>query len=178
MENNNQSKFLGKLLAAILFIVFIVLIAMITLTFLAPKNTKFEVAKTLPYPIDSVWHASIDLETYRISRENITKFIVKDTTIPKWVEYYGNSDSIEVKTTHLKPNTYKYYIVFSQKYEQAIGVGMYLTPQGDSTHVVLKGKSIYQNVWGRVYYTIISPNTVSDFEFYKLECVLKKKYNR
>jgi hypothetical protein len=83
-----------------------------------------------------------------------------------------------VKTTHLKPNTYKYYIVFSQKYEQAIGVGMYLTPQGDSTHVVLKGKSIYQNVWGRVYYTIISPNTVSDFEFYKLECVLKKKYNR
>jgi hypothetical protein len=66
----------------------------------------------------------------------------------------------------------------SQKYEQAIGVGMYLSSKGDSTTVVLKGKTVYQNVWARVYYTLLSPNTASDFEFFKLENVLKKKYNR
>lgn len=178
MEYNNQPKFLGKLLSAILFVVFIVIVGMITLTFLAPKNTTFEASKTLPYSIDSIWNASNDLETYRISRENITKFIIKDTVKPKWVEYYGNSDSMEVKTTHFTPNSYKYYIVLSRKYEQAIGVGMYLSSKGDSTTVVLKGKTVYQNVWARVYYTLLSPNTASDFEFFKLENVLKKKYNR
>ena len=178
MEYNNQPKYLGKLLSAILFVVFVVILGMIALTFIAPKNTTFEASKTLPYAMDSVWNASNDLETYRISRENITKFIIKDTTKPKWVEYYGNSDSIEVKTTHFKPNSYKYYIVLSRKYEQAIGVGMYLAPKGDSTQVVLKGKTVYQNVWARVYYTILSPNTVPDFEFFRLESVLKKKYNK
>jgi hypothetical protein len=85
---------------------------------------------------------------------------------------------MEVKTTHFKPNSYKYYIVLSQKYEQAIGVGMYLSPKNDSTVVTMKGKTVYQNVWARVYYTILSPNTAAEFEFYKLESVLKKKYNR
>jgi hypothetical protein len=178
MEYNNQPKYLGKLLAGILFVVFLVLIGMISLTFLAPKNTTFELKKTLPYPIDSVWNTSNDLETYKNSRENITNFIIKDTFKPRWVEYYGSSDSMEVKTTHFKPNSYKYYIVLSQKYEQAIGVGMYLSPKNDSTVVTMKGKTVYQNVWARVYYTILSPNTAAEFEFYKLESVLKKKYNR
>ncbi len=178
MEYNNQPKYLGKILAGILFFVFIVLLAMISLTFFAPKKTVFELSRTFPYPIDSVWNASNDLETYKISRENITKFIIKDTLKPRWVEYYGNSDSMEVKTTHFKPNSYKYYIVLSQKYEQAIGVGLYLTSKNDSTIVSMKGKAVYQNVWARVYYTILSPNTAAEFEFYKLESVLKKKYNR
>jgi hypothetical protein len=43
----------------------------------------------------------------------------------------------------------------------------------NAIEVTFSETSIYQNVWARVYNTILAPNTTLDFEFFKIKSLIK-----
>lgn len=165
---------LGKIFAFILFVVFIFLITMISLTFLAPKkyknSKKYQIEGT---SIQNVWDASNNIVAYQKSRENLYKLVVKDSSKLSFVEYYSPSDSIEYKTLVLNSNRYKKYKLVNWKYEQFNTIEMQLDSIPNAIEVTFSETSIYQNVWARVYNTILAPNTTLDFEFFKIKSLIK-----
>jgi hypothetical protein len=171
---NYGNPILGKVFAFILFIVFVFLIIMISLTFIAPKKyenkKKYQIAGA---SIQNVWEASNNIIEYQKSRENLYKLVVKDTLKLSFVEYYSPSDSMEYKTIVLNPNQYKKYKLINWKYEQFNTIEMRLDSIPNAIEVTFSETSIYQNVWARVYNTILAPNTTLDFEFFKIKSLIK-----
>lgn len=168
--NYSKSGFLGKSLAIFLTIMFIIIIGMIVLTFIKPESKINSLNSIVDAPIDIVWQSIYDKKLYLATKKEIIKSTIYDTVIPRWVEFYSPSDSVENKAVKVEKNKLFTYAIINRKYEQVNGIAIRLEKVSESkTKVTIVECSQYFNSWASIYFQLFHPNTVVDYELVKIK---------
>jgi len=169
-----KNGFLSKSLAGILLLIFIAVITMVSLTFFKPQNKINILSKTLDFSSAKIWEAIYIKNYYLSSKKEITKSIIYDSVKPQWTEFYTASDSVENKTyKYISKKQYSYAII-NRKYEQINGIAIRLDSLSENkTKVTIAECSEYFNSWAGIYFQMLHPNTVIDYEFVKINNTIK-----
>lgn len=164
-----KSSLLGKSLAIILGIVFIIILGMGGLSFFKPENKINKQSRDIDENINIVWKAIANKNYYLSSRKEITNFIIYDSLRPRWTEYFGKQDSVENRVYKLKEKKLFSYTIINRKYEQVNGIAILLDSiQDKKTKITIVECSQYFNTWAGIYFQLFHPNTVLDYEYIKI----------
>lgn len=176
--NYSKSGFLGKSLAVFLTLMFLVVVAMIVLTFIKPDARTNRLSSEIDAPIDQVWTCIYDRKLYLATKKEIIKSTIYDTIIPRWVEFYTPSDSVENRAVKVETKRLFTYTIINRKYEQVNGIAIRLDKINDTkTKVTIVECSQYFNSWASIYFQLFHPNTVVDYEFIKIKNTLTSLTN-
>lgn len=164
---------LGKLSAFVFGLIFLSVIGLLGLTYFVPDSKINVEERILSQPIKKTWKAIYEKKYYLQTKKEISKYTIYDTILPKWVEFYTPSDSIENKTIRFTPMKKLTYVTVNTKHQQ-INAFSYRLDSIDNNHtkVTIYELSRYFNVWGSIYFQLFRPNTVLDYEFVKLNNAL------
>lgn len=166
---NHFHPFLRKSIVVILVFFLLAVIGLVSLTFLRPGQKPITESRIINSNINKVWQSIYHKELYLNSRKEISKYIIYDTINPKWVEYYGSSDSQNAFTVLSSVNSRFHYVTYSKKYLQVAGYQIKLSPiSEDQTKVSIIEHSIYYNTWANIYMRILKPKASIDYEFLKI----------
>ncbi len=168
--SENQNPLFRKSLSILLAFFFLCVLGLIALSFIKPKTIESVQTRTMNYPVQKVWNSFFHPDLILKTRKDIDKYQVYDTISPRWVEYVGNKDTIEYKTIITQKNKRIHYLVVQRKYEQFNGF-MISLDSIDTLHtrVTIREKSLYYNNWANIYFKILKPEVLIDFEFEKID---------
>jgi len=171
--NQNKHSFLGRLSAFVFGAIFLSVLVLLALTFFVPKGKMRKAEYTLDYPRQRVWQAIYQPTYYLSSKKEISKYKVYDTIMPRWTEYYTSQDSIENRTATVIPMHKLTYGILNRKHQQ-INAFSFRVDAIDAKHTKLTiyEWSRYFNVWGSIYFQLLRPNTVLDYEYVKIHNTL------
>ncbi len=168
--NYSKSGYLGKSLAIFLTLMFIVIVGMIVLTFIKPESKINSLCSEIDAPIDQVWRCIYDKKLYLATKKEITKSIIYDSVMPRWVEFYTPSDSVENKAVKVVKNKLFAYSIINRKYEQVNGISIRLDKVSEiKTRITIVECSQYFNAWASIYFQLFHPNTVVNYELLKIK---------
>lgn len=173
MENRHNT-FQTRSLAVIFGLIIISLIGMLALHLFKPKPKTNIQSKVLDYPVSSVWNAVYEKAYYLRSKKEIMKYSIYDSVKPNWTEYYSPNDSVQNKTTAYHVKKSMNYTIVNLKYEQLHNISIALDSiSSTQTKVTIAEKSIYNNAWAGIYFQMLHPHTVLDYEFVKISNTLQ-----
>lgn len=178
MSQESQN-FIRKFLIVVFTVIFIAVAILISLSLIKPSEKTVVISKVLPHPISIVWSSLIDRTHYLNSKKEIEKYVIYDTILPRWTEFYSRQDSIENKTVIVKKNRCYTYVSYNRKYEQINGFIIQLdslSPQ--STNMTVKENSIFFNNWANIYFHIFKPKAIASFEILKVENTIAYMNNK
>jgi hypothetical protein len=167
--DQEQNKLLRKISALVFGIIFLSVIVLLGLTFFNPDSKINRSEKIINQSPTKTWQAIYDKKYYLQSKKEIIKYKIYDSLLPRWVEYYTPSDSVENQTKTIIPKTKFTYFTINKKHQQINGFSYRLDSISENqTKVKVYELSRYFNVWGSIYFQLFHPNTVLDYEFVKL----------
>lgn len=167
---NFSSNFKRRSLAVLFSLCFLIAIGMVILTFIKPEAILNCQNQEINTSLDTVWKAIYDKKCYLTSKKEIIKYVIYDTILPRWSEYYTPSDSVENKVTKMESKRLFCYTIMNRKYEQVNGIAMRLDSiSQNKTKVTIVECSQYFNSWASIYFKLFHPKTVIDYEFVKIK---------
>lgn len=162
--------FLSKLLIVVFIVIFMGVMALLTLSFFKPSDKTNVKTKTLPYSISKVWTSIYDRSYYLNSKKEIEKFTIYNSARPQWTEYYTGRDSVENRSVVVVKNKFFSYVSINRKYEQINGFMIRLdSVSTNSTKITIAEKSIFFNNWANIYFRILKPQALINFEHLKIQ---------